>query len=126
MVFNVIPPAAQRASPLDIFGNFTPTVQGLLEFSLFSAYVSQSLAGSYNPPLWTMFYEFLGSFMVFATVAILRPLHLRTCCWDYFLQFLQSTSRFLRFSLREFSLPICSEELKTKNLATLPVQFCAQ
>ena len=53
-------------------------VQGLLEFSLFSAYVSQSLAGSYNPPLWTMFYEFLGSFMVFATVAILRPLHLRT------------------------------------------------
>ncbi|MGA8472041.1 MAG: hypothetical protein WB721_24865, partial [Pseudolabrys sp.] len=42
------------------------------------------------------------------------------------LQFLQSTSRFLRFSLREFSLPICSEELKTKNLATLPVQFCAQ
>ncbi|MGC1643762.1 MAG: hypothetical protein WA781_24515, partial [Pseudolabrys sp.] len=75
MVFNVIPPAAQRASPLDIFGNFTPTVQGLLEFSLFSAYVSQSLAGSYNPPLWTMFYEFLGSFMVFATVAILRPLH---------------------------------------------------
>jgi hypothetical protein len=44
----------------------------------------------------------------------------------WFLQFLQSTSRFLRFSLREFSLPICSEELKTKNLATLPVQFCAQ
>jgi hypothetical protein len=86
-------PAAQRPSPLDIFGNFTPTVQGLHEFSLFSAYVSQSLAGSYNPPLWTMFYEFLGSFMVFATVAILRPLHLRTCCWDYFLQFLQSTSR---------------------------------
>ncbi|MGB6914351.1 MAG: hypothetical protein WBE42_16600 [Pseudolabrys sp.] len=78
MVFNVIPPAAQRPSPLDIFGNFTPMVQGLLEFSLFSAYVSQSLAGSYNPPLWTMFYEFLGSFMVFATVAILRPLHLRT------------------------------------------------
>ena len=25
-----------------------------------------------------MFYEFLGSFMVFATIAILRPLHLRT------------------------------------------------
>ena len=78
MVMNVIPPAAQRPAPLDIFGNFTPTVRGLLEFSLFSAYVSQSLAGSYNPPLWTMFYEFLGSFIVFATVAILRPLQLRT------------------------------------------------
>jgi peptidoglycan/LPS O-acetylase OafA/YrhL len=78
MVLNVIPAATQRPSPLDIFGNFTPTVEGLLEFSLFSAYVSQSTVGSYNPPLWTMFYEFLGSFMVFATVAILRPLHLRT------------------------------------------------
>ena len=78
MVLNVIPPPAQRPSPLDVFGNFTPTVQGLLELSLFSAYVSQSTAGSYNPPLWTMFYEFLGSFMVFATIAILRPLHLRT------------------------------------------------
>lgn len=78
MVLNVIPPAAQRPSPLDVFGNFTPTVQGLLEFSLFSAFVSQSSAESYNPPLWTMFYEFLGSFMVFAAVAVLRPLHLRT------------------------------------------------
>ena len=77
-LMNVIPPAAQRPAPLDIFGNFTPTVRGLLEFSLFSAYVSQSLAGSYNPPLWTMFYEFRGSFVVFATVAVLRPLHLRT------------------------------------------------
>ena len=78
VLLNVIPPPAQRPSPLDVFGNFTPTVQGLLELSLFSAYVSQSTAGSYNPPLWTMFYEFLGSFMVFATIAILRPLHLRT------------------------------------------------
>ena len=78
MALNVIPPATLRPSPLDIFGNFTPTVQGLLEFSLFNAYVSQSTVGSYNPPLWTMFYEFLGSFMVFATIAILRPLHLRT------------------------------------------------
>ena len=40
MVLNVIPPATLRPSPLDIFGNFTPTVQGLLEFSLFSAYIS--------------------------------------------------------------------------------------
>ena len=49
VLLNVIPPPAQRPSPLDVFGNFTPTVQGLLEFSLFSAYVSQSTAGSYNP-----------------------------------------------------------------------------
>lgn len=78
MVFNVIPPSAQRPSPLDVFGNFAPTIQGLLGFSLFTTFVSPSTAGSYNPPLWTMFYEFLGSFMVFATIAISRSWRLRT------------------------------------------------
>src|SRR5262245_25877272 len=78
LVLNIIPPAGQRPSPLDVFATFTPTVKGLLTFSLFGTFVSQSTAESYNPPLWTMFYEFLGSFMVFATVAILRSWRVRT------------------------------------------------
>jgi peptidoglycan/LPS O-acetylase OafA/YrhL len=77
LVLNIIPPAGQRPSPLDGFGTFTPTVKGLFAFSLFGTFVSQSSTENYNPPLWTMFYEFLGSFMVFATVAILRSRRLR-------------------------------------------------
>jgi peptidoglycan/LPS O-acetylase OafA/YrhL len=126
VLLNVIPPPAQRPSPLDVFGNFTPTVQGLLELSLFSAYVSQSTAGSYNPPLWTMFYEFLGSFMVFATIAILRPLHLRT----WLLGFLFAISCggpavFRVVYRREYSSPICSGRSKIGNPAILLVRFCA-
>src|SRR5690242_3075015 len=65
LVSNIIPPAAERPSHLNLFGTFTPTIKGLLEFSLVNAFVSHSSAENYNPPLWTMFYEFLGSFMVF-------------------------------------------------------------
>jgi peptidoglycan/LPS O-acetylase OafA/YrhL len=77
-MLNIIPPAAQRPSPLDIFATFTPTLNGLFEFSLFGTFVFRSNAENYNPPLWTMFYEFVGSFMVFATVAVLRSWRLRT------------------------------------------------
>jgi peptidoglycan/LPS O-acetylase OafA/YrhL len=52
-------------------------VNGLFEFSLFGSFIFRSNAETYNPPLWTMFYEFLGSFMVFATIAILRSWRLR-------------------------------------------------
>jgi len=79
LVLGIIPPAVQRPSPLDVFAAFTPTMSGLAEYSLFNVFVSQSTAAeSYDPPLWTMFYEFLGSFMVFAVLAILRSWRLRT------------------------------------------------
>jgi len=78
LLLNIIPPGPQRPSPLDLFGTFTPTIKGLLEFSLVNAFVSHSSAENYNPPLWTMFYEFLGSFMVFAFLAISRSWRLRT------------------------------------------------
>jgi len=84
LVFNIIPPAAQRPNPLDVFATFTPSIKGLLEYSLFNVFVSQSIAESYDPPLWTMFYEFLGSFMVFAVLATLRSSRLRV----WFLGFL--------------------------------------
>src|SRR4029453_12196402 len=50
----------------------------LFEFSLVGAFVFQSNVENYDPPLWTMFYEFLGSFMVFATVALVRSWRMRT------------------------------------------------
>lgn len=74
----VIPPAERRPSPLDLFVAFVPTIKGLLSFSLLNVFVSYSGAETYNPPLWTMFYEFFGSFMVFSIVAITRSWQLRT------------------------------------------------
>jgi peptidoglycan/LPS O-acetylase OafA/YrhL len=78
LVSGLIPPAAQRPSPLDQFLGFTPSIDGLLGFSLLKVFVAYSGAESYDPPLWTMTYEFFGSFMVFALIAYLRPSRLRT------------------------------------------------
>jgi peptidoglycan/LPS O-acetylase OafA/YrhL len=78
LVFNMISPAGQRPSPLDMYLTFTPTIKGLFAFSLLGTFLSQSNAENYNPPLWTMFYEFLGSFMVFAILAISRSWRART------------------------------------------------
>ena len=73
-----IPPAEQRPSPLDLFVAFVPTIKGLLSFSLLNVFVSYSGAETYDPPPWTMSYEFFGSFMVFSIVAITRSWRLRT------------------------------------------------
>src|ERR1700757_1516003 len=78
LVSGLIPPAAQRPSPLDEFLRFTPTIEGLFSFSLLKVFVAYSGAESYDPPLWTMTYEFFGSFMVFALVLYLRPSRFRT------------------------------------------------
>jgi peptidoglycan/LPS O-acetylase OafA/YrhL len=78
LLSGLIPPAAQRPTPLDQFLAFTPTIERLLNFSLWKVFVAYSGAETYDPPLWTMTYEFFGSFMVFAVVASLRPSRLRT------------------------------------------------
>ncbi len=78
LLLGMIPPVAQRPSPLDLFVAFTPTIKGLLTFSLLNVFVSYSVAETYDPPLWTMSYEFFGSFMVLAIVAIMRSWRLRT------------------------------------------------
>lgn len=69
LVLGVIPPAARRPPPLDVFLTFTPHLRQLLSFSLLKVFVAYSGAETYDPPLWTMSYEFYGSFMVFALVA---------------------------------------------------------
>jgi peptidoglycan/LPS O-acetylase OafA/YrhL len=78
LVFGLIPPAAQRPAPLDQFLAFTPTIERLMSFSLWNVFVAYSDTETYDPPLWTMTYEFFGSFMVFAVIAALRPSRLRT------------------------------------------------
>ena len=78
LVVGLIPPAAQRPAPLDQFLAFTPTIERLMSFSLWNVFVAYSDVETYDPPLWTMTYEFFGSFMVFAVVAALRPSRLRT------------------------------------------------
>ena len=78
LLLGMIPPAVQRPSPLDLFVAFTPTIKGLLSFSLLNVFVSYSGAETYDPPLWTMSYEFFGSYMVLAIVAIMRSWRLPT------------------------------------------------
>jgi peptidoglycan/LPS O-acetylase OafA/YrhL len=78
LLSGLIPPAAQRPAPLDQFLTFTPSLERLLNFSLWKVFVAYSDAETYDPPLWTMTYEFFGSFMVFAVVAAVRPARLRT------------------------------------------------
>jgi peptidoglycan/LPS O-acetylase OafA/YrhL len=78
LLLGIIPPAMQRPPPLDLFLTFTPTIKQLLSFSLLKVFVAYSSAETYDPPLWTMSYEFYGSFMVFAIVAYLRPFRRRT------------------------------------------------
>lgn len=78
LLSGLILPAAQRPAPLDLFLTFKPTIEQLLSFSLLKVFVAYASAETYDPPLWTMTYEFYGSFMVFALVAYLRPSRRRT------------------------------------------------
>ncbi len=68
----VIALANLRPAPLDAFLDFVPTLGGLFSFSLFNVFFAYSSAETYDPPLWTMSYEFFGSFLVFAILAIVR------------------------------------------------------
>jgi peptidoglycan/LPS O-acetylase OafA/YrhL len=78
LLLAVIPPAAERPPPLDAFLTFTPSLQQLLSFSLAKVFVAYANSETYDPPLWTMSYEFYGSFMTFAIVAWVRPQRRRT------------------------------------------------
>jgi peptidoglycan/LPS O-acetylase OafA/YrhL len=73
LLLAVIPPAAQRPPPLDAFLTFAPSLRQLLSFSLAKVFVAYTNAETYDPPLWTMSYEFYGSFMTFAIAAWVRP-----------------------------------------------------
>jgi peptidoglycan/LPS O-acetylase OafA/YrhL len=55
-----------------------PTLQSLFGFGLFKVFFAYASAETYDPPLWTMSYEFFGSFLVFIILAALRGWHGRT------------------------------------------------
>jgi peptidoglycan/LPS O-acetylase OafA/YrhL len=78
MTTGLIGPAEVRPAPLDMFLRFTPTLEGLASFSLFKVFFAYANAESYDPPLWTMAYEFFGSFVVFALLALVRSWPVRT------------------------------------------------
>jgi peptidoglycan/LPS O-acetylase OafA/YrhL len=78
MVFGAIGPADSRPAPLDNYLTFMPSLQSLFSFGLFKVFFAYSSAETYDPPLWTMSYEFFGSFLVFIILASLRGWHART------------------------------------------------
>ncbi len=77
MVSGAIGPASSRPAPLDAYLTFTPSLQSLFGFGLFKVFFAYSSAETYDPPLWTMSYEFFGSFMVFIILASVRGWHAR-------------------------------------------------
>jgi peptidoglycan/LPS O-acetylase OafA/YrhL len=78
MMFGAIGPARSRPAPLDTYLTFMPTLQSLFSFGLFKVFFAYSNTETYDPPLWTMAYEFFGSFMVFVVLAAMRRWHART------------------------------------------------
>lgn len=60
---------------LDGFLNFEPSVLGFLRYCLWDVYVSTTPDGAYNPFLWTMQIELLGSLFVFAVCLAWPRLH---------------------------------------------------
>jgi peptidoglycan/LPS O-acetylase OafA/YrhL len=87
--------------------------------------VFQSNVENYDPPLWTMFYEFLGSFMVFAIVAVVRSWRLRTWMLAMLLSRLRYANHFSRCSLPEFSLQTYSGKTTPRDRAIWREQHCA-
>ena len=77
MMSGVIGPASTRPTPLDTYLAFAPSLQNLFGFGLFKVFFAYSSSETYDPPLWTMSYEFFGSFMVFIILAIVRGWHAR-------------------------------------------------
>jgi peptidoglycan/LPS O-acetylase OafA/YrhL len=78
LVSGAIGPPSSRPAPLDNYLTFMPSLQSLFGFGLFKVFFAYSSAETYDPPLWTMSYEFFGSFMVFVILAALRGWHART------------------------------------------------
>ena len=50
--------------------DLTPSILGLLKFSLFDIFFQYRIPESYGPVLWTMPVEFIGSFVVFAMLLL--------------------------------------------------------
>lgn len=59
------------------FYAFRPSIVGAAKASFWGVFVGYRSAMSYNPVLWTMSYEFCGSLLLFAFLALFRTLRSR-------------------------------------------------
>ena len=57
--------------------NFSPNFFKMIKFALYDVYFKYDTAGSYNPPLWIMPYEFFGSFLCFFLLLFIRSHRVR-------------------------------------------------
>ena len=63
--WNLFPSADQRPYPLNLVLLFEPSLLHVASFSFFDVFADYSQRISYNPPLWTMSFELIGSYIVF-------------------------------------------------------------
>lgn len=83
-----------REDWLGIFLNFNESFMGLLIYSLEGVYMHHDVYRSYNPFLWTMSIEMLGSIIVFLNIFVLGKIKVEIRLWVLILQ----TLFFLFFS----------------------------
>lgn len=83
-----------REDWLGIFLNFDESFMGFLRYSLEGVYMHHDVYSSYNPFLWTMSVEILGSIIVFLNVFVLGKIKQEIRLWVLILQ----TLFFLFFS----------------------------
>jgi len=69
MRWNLLPPADQRPFPFNLTLAFDPSLLHVASFSFFDVFVNYSQRISYNPPLWSMSFELIGSYIVFGLLA---------------------------------------------------------
>lgn len=63
-----------RRDWLGSFINFEPSLVGFVKYTISDVYFRHSKEASYNPFLWTMSVEFLGSLLIFLNIAIFKYL----------------------------------------------------
>jgi peptidoglycan/LPS O-acetylase OafA/YrhL len=90
MRWHLVPSADQRPFPLNLTLPFEPSLLHVASFSFFDVFVNYSQRISYNPPLWTMSFELIGSYIVFGLLTI-RMRRLRWIVSGIFLVFSLAT-----------------------------------
>jgi peptidoglycan/LPS O-acetylase OafA/YrhL len=74
MILGFVDPPAERFPKFSDSFNFVPTIGHLLKFSLFDVFFNYEAVETYIGPLWTMSFEFVGSFVVLLAIVVVRPL----------------------------------------------------
>jgi len=116
MRWNLVPSADQRPFPLSLTLPFEPSLLHVARFSFFDVFVNYSQLISYNPPLWTMSFELIGSYIVFGLLVI-RTRRLRWIVAGIFLVFSLATVSLYAL----FVAGVCIAEAYALNLHRSPL-----